>query len=85
MKRVVINEEARMWNLRRAVEEMVPEMKGRYGNYTIADAIFNGHKAEMTEDWLRRFLFQMIDDGFITYEEALFLNKKYRKVIDTLN
>ena len=73
----------KLWQARNYVKEMMKEYKvSQYMNIVIADALASGHKEQMNSDWLRRFLFQNIEDGFIKSENAVALNRIYTKVIE---
>lgn len=52
-----------------------------YMNISIADALANGRKNLMNDDWLRRFLLTGFEEKFIKYDEALALFPIYKKII----
>lgn len=67
------------------LETALNSIKGtfRYTNMTIAALRERGKV--VTEDWLRRHLLQNVEDGLLTYEEALKLNEIYTKKLSFIN
>ena len=70
--------------IKEQIDKMIPYEACDYLNYIIAKLISDGKQEKMTDDWLRKVLIGDIEDGFITYGQALTLELLYRKAIDTL-
>ena len=77
--------EKKMMVLRNAINEMVTFPECDYRNMVIADAIANGHKDKLTEDWLRKVLLSDVEEGFITFGQALTLQPIYMNAIKELS
>ena len=56
------------------------EMDYRIG--VIAEAIAVGKKDKLTSDWVRRALLTDVEDGFITYGQAVAVNNKVINAIE---
>ncbi len=69
-----------LWQARKWIAS---EVKGgtEYTDTVVADALAEGHKAEMTANWRKNFLLQCVECGFISYEKALHLDAEYARVI----
>lgn len=72
----------------RITEQATKEMKRRfpqeeldYRNRVVGTAIGLGKKEKITEDWMRRGLIGDIEDGFITYAQAMTIKDDYFKAI----
>lgn len=76
--------EKKVCELRREIAAMVTFKHCEYMNTVIADAVAQGHGNKLTQDWLRRFLLENVEDGFITYGQALTLAPIYTKAIEAL-
>ena len=70
--------------IKEQIDKMIPYKDCEYRNYIIAKLISEGKQEKMTDDWLRKVLIGDIEDGFITYGQALTLEPLYRKAINTL-
>ena len=58
-----------------------PQKELDYRNGIVGTAIAVGKKNELTEDWLKKVLLGDIEDGFITYGQALAVKDEYYKAI----
>ena len=58
-----------------------PQKELDYRNHVVATAIALGKKDRITEDWLRKGLITDIEDGFITYGQAMTIKDEYFKTI----
>ena len=67
-----------------SVNAMVPYKECDYRNFIIAKLFTEGEQDKMTEDWLRKVLLEDVEDGFITYGQALTLAPLYKEVIEEL-
>lgn len=54
-----------------------------YTNMIVATANMRGFK--VTEDWIRRHLIGNVEDGIMTYGEALVANEVYIKLLPIIN
>ena len=69
----------------RAINDMVPYKEADYENMVIASAFAKGHREKLTADWLRKSLLMNVEDEFMTYGQALVLEKVYTDAIAKLN
>lgn len=83
-RRAQETEEKKLARARRAVDYMVPQYAEDYMNMVVARGLATGNGNKMNEDWIRRFLDQNIEDGFVTEAEAETLKDTYKKVIEEL-
>ncbi len=69
------------------LEEMnrrFPQGELAYRNMVVATAIAKDKKDKLTENWLRKTLLMDVEDGFITYEQAVNIHKDYYKSIEEI-
>jgi hypothetical protein len=64
---------------------MIPNNGKEYRKCVIASAYAEGRQNELTADRLRKMLLGDVEDGFISYGEALTLADYYMKAIEQLN
>ena len=72
----------KMWQARKYVKSILG--KWNVPDYIItcvADALAKGHKEDMNSNWRMGFLLGNVEIGFISYDEALALDKKLADVI----
>ena len=74
----------KMFRLRRAINDMIPDEKFEYRNMVIADAIAKGHGNDLNEEWLHIAMAGDIRDGFYSNEDADATRDKYLKAIEEL-
>lgn len=58
-----------------------PHKEIGYRNSIVATIIGLGKKEKLTEDWLRRGLLTDVEDGFMTYGQAIAIKDEYFKAI----
>ena len=68
----------------RAMNEAMPYEELSYRNAIVATIIANGHKEKLTSDWLRNTLLGDVEDGFLTYGQAVAIKDEYYKAIQTV-
>jgi hypothetical protein len=61
-----------------------PQEELGYRNEVVATAIANGKKDKLTEDWVMKTLLMDVEDGFISYEQAVYIHKDYYKAIEEI-
>jgi hypothetical protein len=64
------------------MDRRFPQEELGYRNGIVATAIAKGRKEKLTEDWLRKTLLMDVEDGFISYEQAVYIHKDYYKAIE---
>lgn len=72
----MIKEEAR-----RMMDAMMNYDGLEYRNSVVATAIANGKKEKLDEEWVRKALLTDVEDGFLTYAQALAIKDEYFKAI----
>lgn len=58
-----------------------PYKEVEYRNSIVATIIGLGKNDKLTEDWVRRGLLTDVEDGFITYGQAITIKDEYFKAI----
>lgn len=67
-----------------AKEEMnrrIPYRDMDYRNDVVASIIAQGHADKLTTDWVMRALLEDVEDGFLTYGQAVYIKDEYYKAI----
>lgn len=70
------------YQVREEMNRRFPNMK--YRNTIVAGAIAEGHKEQLTSDWIRKAFISDIEDGFMTYEKALEIKDEYSAAIEEM-
>lgn len=60
----------------------MPYKELEYRNLIVASAIVEGHKDELTYDWLNKTLLGDVTDGFIEYGQAMAIKEKYMTALE---
>lgn len=68
--------------VKKEMDRMMPYKEVEYRNGIVASIIANGRKEKLTEDWVMRTLMGDVEDGFISYEQAVYIQKEYYKAIE---
>lgn len=68
-------------SIRREMDRRFPHRQLEYRNSVVATAIARGKGSKLTEDWLRRTLLGDVEDGFLTYGQAVAIKDDYYKGI----
>ncbi len=63
---------------------MIPYKELEYRNQIVAGIIASGKKDKISADWIRKAFFRDIEDGFITYEQAVAVRVEYEKAIEKI-
>lgn len=66
------------------LEEMnrrFPQVELGYRNSVVASAMAKGKKDKLTSTWLMRALIGDVEDGFLTYEQAVYVKDEYYEAI----
>lgn len=66
------------------MDRRFPQKELEYRNAVVATAIAKGNKDKLTEDWVMKTLLMDVEDGFISYEQAVNIHKAYFKAIENL-
>lgn len=74
-------DENKYFAVKRELDERFPY---EYQNGVIAGGFAYGREDELTEDKLRKQLLTNVEDGFMTYGEALTVFPKYMEVINKM-
>ena len=68
----------------REMNRRFPQGELSYRNGIVGHAIAIGKKAKLTEDWLRKALLGDVEDGFLTYGQAVAIKERYMEAIETV-
>lgn len=72
------------FEVKREMDRRFPQEELRYRNVVVASAIAKGKKDKLTEDWLMKTLLMDVEDGFMTYGQAVKIHKDYYKAIEEI-
>jgi hypothetical protein len=61
-----------------------PYLQLKYRNMVVATAFAKNKKHKLTEDWVMKTLLMDVEDGFITYAQAVSIHKDYYKAIEEI-
>lgn len=64
------------------MDRRFPQEELSYRNKVVATAIAKGKKEKLTEDWVMKTLLMDVEDGFMSYEQAVYIHKDYYKAIE---
>lgn len=64
------------------MDRRFPQKELGYRNTVVATAISKGNKDKLTEDWVMKTLLMDVEDGFMSYEQAVYIHKDYYKAIE---
>lgn len=70
--------------VRREMNQRFPQEELEYRNGIVASMIANGKSEKLTEDWLMKTLLGDVEDGFLTYSQAVSVKDSYWKAIETV-
>ena len=70
------------FKVKKEMDIRFPQKELGYRNMVVATAIAKGKKEKLTEDWVMKTLLLDVDDGFISYEQAVYIHKDYHKAIE---
>ena len=68
-------------SIRKEMNRRFPQSELEYRNSVVATAIARGKGSKLTEDWLRKTLLGDVEDGFLTYGQAVAIKDEYHKGI----
>lgn len=63
-----------------ALEEMnrrFPQEEMDFSNLTVASLIAKGKGERLNSSWVRAHLLQCVEDGFLTYGQAIYIKDRY--------
>lgn len=61
-----------------------PQVEFNYRNAIVGNAIAIGKKDKLTADWVRKALLSDVEDGFMTYAQAVAVQDDYLKAIENV-
>lgn len=64
-------------NALREMNRRFPQEELSYRNMIVASVIADGKADKLTEDWVRKTLLGDVEDGFLTYGQALAVKDEY--------
>lgn len=62
------------------LEEMnkrFPQKEMDFSNFTVASIIAKGKSEKLNSSWVMSHLLQCVEDGFLTYGQAVYIKDKY--------
>lgn len=72
------------FKVKEEMDRRFPQKELGYRNGIVATAIAKGRKEKLTEDWVMKTLLMDVEDGFISYEQAVHIHKDYYKAIEEI-
>ncbi len=76
--------EKRYFAVLKELNNRLPYEETSYRNSNFASAFATGRENELTDDRIRKCLLGDVEEGFMTYGQALTLAPMYRKAIDSI-
>lgn len=70
------------FKVKEEMDRRFPQEELRYRNIVVASAIAKGKGEKLSEDWVMKTLLNDVLDGFMTYEQAVYIHKDYYKAIE---
>lgn len=67
---------------KRMINELIPYRELDYSNGIVANIIALGKKDKLNTDWIRNKLLSDVEDGFLTYGQAVAINNKYIEAVN---
>ena len=72
------------FKVKEEMDRRFPQKELGYRNMVVATAIAKGKKEKLTEDWTTKTLLMDVEDGFMTYGQAVNIHKDYYKAIEEI-
>lgn len=72
------------FNVLEALKKAFPQQGLGYRNMVVATIIAKGKKDKINENWIKNALLNDVLDGFLTYDQAVSVNKEYFRIIEQI-
>lgn len=79
--RIKEDKEMMKFNAQKEMDRRFPQEELSYRNMIVGRAIMEGKSDKITEDWLRRTLLMDVEDGLLTYGQAVAVKDEYFKAV----